>query len=213
MRIVLFGASGMIGSRILQELVHRGHRVTAVVRDPSHVASMPGVTALKGDLTDAASVMGHLQGADAVISAYSPGQGSEQLLLQATEALLSAARKAGVARVLMVGGAASLFVAPGLTLLDSGHLPKEWLAIATAHRDALELMRSSPVAAGLDWTNFSPAAFIQPGERTGKFRLGNDDLIADAQGQSRISAEDYAVALVDELEHPQHIRQRFTVGY
>lgn len=213
MDIVLFGASGMIGSRILRELLARGHRVTAFVRNPERVAKAPGVTALQGDLTDASKVASYLEGADAVISAYNPGQGTEQRLLHATEALLAGARQAGVARVLIVGGAGSLFIAPGVTLIDSGHLPKEWLAIAQAHADALELLRNSEVAAELDWTFFSPASFIQPGERTGKFRLGKDDLVVDSQGQSRISAEDYAVALVDELEHPQHVRQRFTIGY
>ena len=213
MDIVLFGASGMIGSRILQELLARGHKVTAVVRDPSRVAKAPGVSALQGDLTDASKVANYLEGADAVISAYNPGQGTERRLLQATEALLAGARQAGVARVIMVGGAASLFVAPGVTLLESGHLPEQWLAIGQAHSDALSLLRNSETAADLDWTYFSPAAFIQPGERTGKFRLGKDELVVDGQGQSRISAEDYAIALVDELEHPRHVQQRFTIGY
>jgi uncharacterized protein len=213
MDIVLFGASGMVGSRVLQELLARGHRVTAVVRDPSRVAKAPGVSALQGDLTDAAKVASYLEGADAVISAYSPGQGTERRLLQATEALLAGARQAGVARVIIVGGAGSLFVAPGVTVLESGHLPKEWVPIAQAHSDTLSLIRDSETAADLDWTYFSPAGFIQPGERTGKFRLGRDELVVDAQGQSRISAEDYAIALVDELEHPQHVQQRFTIGY
>jgi putative NADH-flavin reductase len=158
-------------------------------------------------------VASYLEGADAVVSAYSPAAGREQELLQATEAVLAGAQQAGVARVVIVGGAASLFIAPGLTLLDSGHLPEAWRAIAQAHSDLLALIRKSDVAAELDWTYFSPAAFIQPGERTGKFRLGHDELVADAQGQSRISAEDYAIALVDELEKPQHVRQRFTIGY
>lgn len=114
---------------------------------------------------------------------------------------------------MIVGGAGSLFVAPGVTVIDSGHLPKEWLPIATAHHDVLKLLRTPGEADDLEWTYFSPAGFIQPGERTGKFRLGKDDLIADAQGQSKISAEDYAVALVDELENPKHIGQRFTIGY
>jgi putative NADH-flavin reductase len=213
MDIVLFGASGMIGSRILRELVARGHKVTAVVRDPSRVATGPGVTAVQGDLTDARRVASFLEGADAVISAYSPASGHEQDLLQATEAVLAGAKQAGVTRVLIVGGAASLFVASGVTLLDSGHLPEQWKAIAQAHSELLAQIRNSDVAADLEWTYFSPAAFIQPGERTGKFRLGKDELVAGADGQSRISAEDYAIALVDELEKPQHVQQRFTIGY
>jgi len=213
MKVVLYGASGMIGSRILKELVGRGHQVTAVVRDPARILQESGVTALRGDLLDASDVATKVRGADAIISAYSPGQGTEQRLLDAARALIAGAKQAGVRRVIFVGGAASLEVAPGVTLLDSGHLPKEWEAIATAHRDTLSWLRAAQEAADLDWTYFSPAAFIQPGERTGKFRLGADQLVSDAQGQSRISAEDYAIALVDELEHPQHIRQRFTIGY
>lgn len=213
MDIVLYGASGMIGSRILKELVARGHRVLAVVRDPSRVAETPGVRAIRGDMTNATEVAKNLEGADAVISAYSPGPENAESLFSAIEALLYGARRAAVPRVLIVGGAASLFVAPGKTLLESGHLPREWEAIATAHTRTLEMLRASETAADLEWTYFSPAAFIQPGERTGKFRLGKDDLVTDAQGQSRISAEDYAVALVDELENPRHIRQRFTIGY
>jgi putative NADH-flavin reductase len=213
MDIVLFGASGMVGSCILRELAARGHRVTAVVRNPARVATAPGVTAVHGDLTDASRVASYLEGADAVISAYSPASGHERDLLQATEALLAGARQAGLVRVIIVGGAASLFVAPGLTLLDSGHLPEQWKDIAQAHSDLLALIRNSDVAVDLEWTYFSPAAFIQPGERTGKFRLGKDELVTDAQGQSLISAEDYAIALVDELEKAQHVQQRFTIGY
>lgn len=203
----------MIGSRILRELLSRGHKVRAVVRNPARVTAQPGVTILEGDVTHAADVAAKLRGADAVISATSPGQGTEHLALQAVRSLLEGARKAGVSRVLIVGGAGSLLVAPGVDLIDSGHLPPEWLAIAKAHRDVLNFLRASEIAAPLEWTYLSPAAFIQPGERTGKFRLGHDELVSDAQGQSRISAEDFAVALVDELEHPQHIRQRFTLAY
>jgi len=213
MKVVLYGASGMIGSRILKELAGRGHQVTAVVREPARVLQESGVIAVRGDLLDASDVAAKVRGADAIISAFSPGQGTEQRLLDAMRGLITGAKQAGVRRVIVVGGAASLEVAPGVTLLDSGHLPKEWEAIAIAHRDALSWLRSAKEAADLDWTYFSPAAFIQPGERTGKFRLGGDQLVSDAQGQSRISAEDYAMALVDELEQPQHVRQRFTVGY
>jgi len=213
MKVALIGASGMIGSRVLKELVSRGHQVIAVVRDPSKVDAAPGVTAVKADVSDVAALAEALRGADALVSAYGPGPGNEQLVIPATKAILEAARRAELQRVILVGGAASLFVAPGVTLLDSGHLPKEWVGIATAHSGLLELLRTTDLGAGLDWTYFSPASFIQPGERTGKFRLGKDEMVADAQGQSRISAEDYAVALVDELEHPQHVRQRFTIGY
>lgn len=213
MDVVLYGASGMIGSRILRELVSRGHRVLAVVRNPSRVAAAQGARAVRGDISDSNEVAKYLEGADAVISAFSPEQGNEDRLLDATRALLDGARRAAVARVLIVGGAASLFVAPGKTLLESGHLPIEWVAIATAHSKLLQMLRESEVAANLDWTYFSPAGFIQPGDRTGKFRLGRDELMVDVQGQSRISAEDYAVAMVDELEDPKYMHERFTIGY
>lgn len=201
----------MIGSRVLKELVARGHRVLAVMRDPSRVELAPGVTVRAGDMSDSGDVARNLEGADAVISAFNPGPGNEAQLIPATEALLEGARRAAVARVLIVGGAASLFVAPGKTLLESGLLPKEWVGIAAAHADLLERLRTT--AGDLEWTCLCPAAFIQPGERTGKFRLDKDELLTDAQGESRISAEDYAVALVDELENPRHVRERFTVGY
>jgi putative NADH-flavin reductase len=213
MKVVLIGASGMIGSRILKELVSRGHQVTAVVRNPSKVESRAGVKLEKCDVSDGSAVGEILKGADAVISAYGPPTGSEQQLIEVTRGLLAAAGKAGVRRVIIVGGAASLFVAPGVTLLESGHLPEEWQAIATAHRDLLELLRETDAAAGLEWTYFSPAGLIEPGERKGTFRLGRDDLVVDGQGQSRISAEDYAIALVDELEQSRYVGERFTVGY
>jgi hypothetical protein len=212
MNVVVIGASGMIGTRVVKELVSRGHKVTAVARDPSRIPAEPGVTAMKADVNndDLAAV---IRGNDAVVSAYGPGPGNEQLVIPATQALLTAVKQAGVRRVIIVGDAASLFVAPGITLLNSGHLPEQWQAIAKAHSDLLELLRTTNLAAGLDWTYLSPAGFIQPGERTGKFRIAKDDLVVDEKGESRISAEDYAVALVEELARPQHVRERFTVGY
>ena len=211
MKVVLYGATGMIGSRTLKELVSRGHQVKAVVRNSSRVPTEPNVTAVAGDQLNPVDVAHQVKGADAVITAYSPGNGPEEVgkLLDATRSLITGTKEAGVRRVIMVGGAGSLNVAPGVTLIDSGHLPAQYMAIAVAHRDAKEILRES----GLDWTSFSPAAFIEPGERTGKFRLGGDDLIVDSAGTSRISAEDYAIALVDELEHPKHIGERFTVAY
>jgi uncharacterized protein len=209
MNVVLFGASGMIGSRILKELIARGHKVTVVARDPAKVPNSANVKVVRGDALNAESVASAAKGADAVISAYGPGTGAPQLMEDSARALIAGLRKAGVKRVLMVGGAGSLLVAPGVDLIDSGHLPEQWRGIAVAHRDALKILRESD----LDWTSLSPAGFIQPGERTGKFRLGGDWLMKDEKGNSNISAEDYAVALVDELVKPQHIRQRFTLAY
>ena len=209
MNVVLFSATGMIGSRVLNELVSRGHRVTAVVRDPSKVPANSNVAAVKGDILDPEDVAVKSKGADAVISAYGPGTGDVNDMVKATRSLIAGLHKAGVWRLIFVGGAGSLLAGPGVDLIDSGKLPEEHKAIAIAHRDAFNLVRESDLA----WTYFSPAAFIEPGERTGKFRLGGDALLTDELGDSRISAEDYAVALVDELESPKHVRKRFTIAY
>jgi len=210
MKVVLYGATGMIGSRILTELLARGHQVTAVVRNTAKVPSLPGVLPLHGDQLDPESVSSTARGADAAISAFSPGvEAPGQTLTLAFRSLVKGLKDAGVNRLIVVGGAGSLEVAPGLQLVDTPHFPPAWKAIAEAHRHAMQVLRDSD----LDWTSLSPSAVIEPGTRTGKFRLGTDQLIVDEKGESRISAEDYAVALVDELERPQHIRRRFTVGY
>lgn len=208
MKVVLYGASGAIGSRILQELVSRGHPVTAVVRHPDRVTA-PGVTVLQGDVLGARSVADSARGADAAISAYAPPPTDTQKLVAATRTILQGLADAGVRRFIMVGGAGSLEVAPGRQLLDAPDFPEMWKPYAIAHRDALAVLQ----AADIDWTNFSPAALIEPGQRTGMFRLGKDTMVTNEKCESRISAEDYAAALVDELEQPQFIRQRFTAGY
>jgi putative NADH-flavin reductase len=208
MKVVLYGASGMIGSRILRELASRGHEVTAVVRNPDKVTA-EGVTVVKGDVTGADSVAATAQGAEAAITAYAPPQTEVQAVVEAARSLLAGLTTAGVKRVLVVGGAGSLEVAPGLQLVDAPNFPEAWKGIALAHRDVLPILEASK----LDWSYLSPAALIQPGERTGKFRLGGKQLVTDEKGESRISAEDYAVALVDELESPKHVRQQFTLAY
>jgi putative NADH-flavin reductase len=209
MKVVLFGATGNVGSRILKELLDRGHSVIAVARDTSKLAQQPNVTVKQDDLTVASKTAAIIDGADAVVSAYGPPPDNTDALIGATKTLIDAVKEAGTPRLIVVGGAASLNVAPGVTLLDSGHLPDQWRPIAVSHAKTLELLKTSDI----DWTYFSPAAFIEPGSRTGKFRLGKDDLVSDDKGQSRISMEDYAVALVDELEKPAHRRARFTIGY
>jgi putative NADH-flavin reductase len=209
MNVTLYGATGNAGARILKELLSRGHRVTAVVRDPAKLASQPGLTIRKGDLADVAQVADAVRGTEAVVSAYGPGLNSPGDLTPATYKLVAGLQQAGVQRLIMVGGAGSLEVAPGVQLIDSGHLPAEWMPISLAHREALEILKASE----LDWTSLSPAAYFEPGERTGKFRLGKDNLIANEKGESRISMEDYAVALVDELESHAHPRQRISVGW
>lgn len=207
MKVVLYGASGNAGSRILHELQSRGHDVTAAVRNPEKLPT--GTKSVGDDLSNVDRIAEIISGSDAVVSAYMPPPDDTDQLVAVTGRLIDAVRKAGNPRLIVVGGAASLEVAPGVTLLSSGHLPAPWIPIATSHAKALDILKSSDIP----WTYFSPAGFFEPGQRTGKFRLGKDRLIADDKGDSRISFEDYATALVDELEHPANIRQRFTIGY
>jgi putative NADH-flavin reductase len=208
MNVVLYGATGKSGIRILTELLSRGHNVTAVARKLIGIPA--NVKTAKDDLSDVNKIAAIISGADAVVSAYAPPQDDTDQLLGVTEREIDAVRKAGKnIRLIVVGGAGSLEVAPGVTVLQSGHLPAEWVPIATSHAKALALLKASDI----NWTYFSPAGFFEPGTRTGKFRLGTDQLISDAEGNSRISMEDYAIALVDELEKPAHQRARFTIGY
>jgi putative NADH-flavin reductase len=210
MKIALFGASGTIGQRIAQEALNRGHEVTGIVRNPAKVQlTHPHLTITAGDALDAASVARVVVGHEVVVSAISPG-GNPQVLVDAAHALIAGVARAQVRRLIAVGGAGSLEVSPGVLLLDTPKMQNvPWRPVVLAHRDALEVYR----AADLDWTFFSPADQIAPGERTGAYRLGTDQLVTNAQGESRISAEDYAVALVDEIEQPQFIRRRFTAAY
>jgi putative NADH-flavin reductase len=209
MHIALYGATGKSGSRILTELLTRGHQVTAIARDPAKLAAQPGLTVVQGDLASVYDIAAKIKGAYAVISAYAPPPDDTDQLLPVTERIVEAVKQAGVPRLLIVGGAGSLEVAPGVTVIASGHLPAEWMPIAVSHANLLDQLKKT----GINWTYFSPAGFFVPGERTGKFRLGTDQLIANEQGDSRISLEDYAIALVDELEAPKHERARFTIGY
>ena len=209
MNIALFGATGMIGTPLLGELVSRGHLVTAVVRNPGKIEAHENVTVTSGDIFDAKSVAESVGGADLAISAYGPGPANPDLLLNATRALIAGVEASGVKRLIMVGGAGSLEVAPGVQLVDTPDFPAEWKGIALAHRDALNLLKQS----SLDWTSASPAAYIHPGDRTGKFRLGTDQLVVNEKGASEISAEDFSIALADEAEKGEYIRRRFTAGW
>lgn len=208
MKVTLYGASGMIGSRILDELVSRRHQVVAVARRPSRIARQD-VEARAGDVLDSHRVAETVTGADAVISAYAPPGDATQQLVDATKSLLRALKEARVRRFLMVGGAGNLEVAPGIPIVDTPHFPPQWLSHGLAHKEAFAVLRQSD----LDWTSVSPAALIEPGKRTGKFRLSGNTFMADDSGRSGISAEDYAVAVVDELEHPRHVRQLVGVVY
>lgn len=202
MNVALIGASGQAGSRILKELSDRGHAVTAIARDPRRIAALPHVTARAGDVFDPAGLAALLKGHDVVVSAVHFSASDPRTLVDAVEA-------AGVARYLVVGGAGSLEVAPGVLLAQTPDFPDAYKEEALAGVRFLELLRKEP---GLDWTFLSPSAVFEAGERTGRFRLGGDRLLVGEDG-SRISLEDYAVALVDEIERPAHRRQRFTVGY
>jgi uncharacterized protein len=210
LKIALFGATGMIGSRIAAEAARRGHHVSALVRQPERVAAAPNIEALKADLLDAQSVAAAVRGHDVVASAYAPPMSQLDDLQTASRALVEGTRAAGLKRLVVVGGAGSLEVAPGQQLVDTAGFPDAYKPIALAHRVALNGYRA---ATDLDWTFFAPAALIAPGERTGTFRTGANTLIVDAKGESRISAEDYAIAFVDELEQGRFIHQIATVAY
>jgi len=202
MKIALIGATGRAGSRILAELSSRHHAVTAIVRNPERVPRLPGVTARKADVDDVNGLAAALRGHDAVVS-------SVHFLASDPHKLIEAVRASGVGRYLVVGGAGSLEVAPGVKLIDTPEFPAIYKAEAAAGGAFLDLLRKET---SLDWTFLSPSALFAPGERTGKFRIGGDRLLANETGSS-ISFEDYAVALADEIEKPTHSRQRFTVGY
>ncbi len=202
MHVALIGATGNAGSRILSELLARGHTITAIVRNPERVPAGAGVTAVKGDVDDPAGLAALLNGHDAVISSVM-FTGSDP------QKLIAAVRQSGVKRYLVVGGAGSLEVAPGVKVIDTPEFPPQYKAEAAAGGVFLDALRGVD---DLDWTFLSPSALFVPGERTGTFRLGTDQLLASDKGSS-ISFEDYAIALADELEHPAHLRQRFTVGY
>jgi len=212
MNIALIGASGFIGSALLQEALVRGHSVTALVSNPSKLAAQDGLTVLKTDVTDTATLSAQLRGFDAVLSAFSGHAQADvyDYYMRGIRSIIASAKQAEVKRLLVVGGAASLEVAPGVQLFDTPEFPAQWKATAQGARDALALLRQE---AELNWTLLSPSAHIEPGQRTGQFRLGTEQLLVDAKGESRISLQDYAVAMIDELEKPAHPRQRFTVGY
>jgi putative NADH-flavin reductase len=215
MKIVLFGATGHVGQRITAEALRRGHEVVGVVRDPSRAQSPdPRVPLVQGDATDAASVAAAVRGADAVVSSVSPRPGTTgkaPTMVDTARALIAGLREAGVRRLVVVGGAGSLEVAPGVALVDTPDFPQAYKPESLDGRDALAVYRAE--AQGLEWTFISPAIVIQPGERTGRYRTTDDQLLTDESGNSVISYEDYAVALLDELENPRHVGKRFGVAY
>lgn len=203
-KIAVVGASGRVGSRVVRELVARGHQVTGIARNPDASTSAAGVVWRTADATDAGALAQAVAGHDVVISAMRFLGGPE------ADGLANAVCAAGVPRLVVVGGAGSLEIAPGVALVDTPDFPEAYQAEARAGLRFLEALRGVD---DLDWTFLSPSAELEPGERTQRFRLGGDTLLVDAEGRSSISMEDYAIALVDEVEAPAHSRQRFTVGY
>ncbi|HYO54585.1 NAD(P)-dependent oxidoreductase [Archangium sp.] len=211
MKIALYGATGTIGRRIAQEALSRGHQVTAIARNPTDFGvKHDNLKVVTGDATDPARVAQVVAGHDAVVSAIGPKQGeATEVLAGIARSLVTGTQRAGVRRLVVVGGAGGLEVAPGVRVVDTPSFPAALKSIAMAHIAAYDVFRQ----AELDWTFFAPPALIQPGTRTGKYRTGTDQLVTDAKGNSTISAEDYAVALVDELEKPKFQRRRFTAAY
>jgi len=213
MKVALLGATGFVGSALLKEALDRGHIVTALVRHPERLEKREGLTAKAGDVDDTTSLATLIHGNDAIISAFNPGWKNPNLYddqVRGTASIIAAIKKARIKRVLWVGGAGGLEVRPGVRAVDSPDLPSWVRPGSLATIDALDQLRKEPE---LEWSYLSPSAELKPGQRTGKFRLGNDQLLVDSTGKSEISVQDYAVAMIDELERPAHVRRRFTVGY
>ncbi|PQL91464.1 NAD(P)-dependent oxidoreductase [Apibacter sp. wkB309] len=214
-KVALIGASGFIGSQLVKELLSRGYQVTAIVRSADKIKNDDkNLKVVSADVFDTDKLVEVLKNNDAVISAYNPGWTNPNIYddtIKGYQSIIEAVKKAGIKRLQAVGGAGSLLVAPGKTVVDSGAIPDEILPGVKAL--ALVLKDQFLPEKELDWVFFSPAGTIEPGERTGKYRLGLDNLITDDQGNSKISVQDYAKAMVDELENPKHHQQRFTIGY
>lgn len=216
--VVLIGATGFVGSAILNELLARGHKVTAVVRNAAKLPKNDSLTAVEEDVANVDAIANIAKGKDAVISAYNPGWNNPQMGKINDEnypKIVEAVKKSGVKRLLIVGGAGTLFVKPGVRVVDTGVIPDAIIdAVRSLGNFYLNYLTKEH---DLDWVFFSPAGAFEDadkGKRTGKFRLGKDDLIVDpATGTSHISVQDYAIAMVDELEKPAHHKERFTIGY
>ena len=216
MNIALIGATGFVGSALLAEALQRGHRVTALARQPGKLPAQERLTVVAADVLDERQVAAAVEGHDAVLSAYNPGWSAPDLydtFLKGSRSIVAGVKRAGVKRLLVVGGAGSLYVAPGVQLVDTegfkSHVPPEVVPGARAARDALNELRGET---HLDWTFLSPPAMLAPGERTGRYRTGADELLMNGEQPAGISVADLAVALLDELEQPKHRQRRFTVA-
>ncbi|MDR7271731.1 putative NADH-flavin reductase [Pelomonas saccharophila] len=216
MNIALIGATGFVGAAVLAELLQRGHQVTALVRDPAKLQARTGLTAVAADAYDASAVASAVRGHDAVVSAFNPGWNEAELydkFLRGANAITQGVEASGVKRLLVVGGAGSLFVAPGVQLVDTpefaSHVPANIVPGARAARDHLTALRGNTT---LDWTFLSPPALLAPGERSGNYRSGGEQLLMAGEAPAGISVADLAVAIADEIEQPRHLRARFTVA-
>lgn len=216
MNIALIGATGFVGAALLDELLQRGHQVTAIVRNTARLPARDGLRAVQADVLDPAQVAAAVEGHDAVASAFNPGWNEPELYAlfqRGSRAIVAGAKRAGAKRLLVVGGAGSLYVAPGVQLVDTpaflDHVPPNVVPGAQAARDALSELRDEQ---SLNWTFVTPPAMLQPGQRSGAYRLGGDQLLMNGDQPAGISVQDLAVAIVDELETPRHPRQRFTVA-
>jgi putative NADH-flavin reductase len=214
MKLAIIGATGFVGSAVLNEALQRGHEVTAIARNTDKITTKnEKLTPVAADADDSANLAKVLAGHDAVISAFNAGWTNPTLyndFIKGSEAIQQAVKLSGVKRLLVVGGAGSLEIAPGVQLVDTSEFPAQWKSGATAARDYLNTLKKETT---LDWTFLSPAMQLHPGSRTGKFRLGTDQPVFDENGKNDISVEDLAVAIVDELESNSFIKKRFTLGY
>lgn len=212
MNIALIGASGYVGAQLLNEALARGHKVTALVRNPGKLPAHEKLRAVAADVYDSAALAEQLRGHDAVLSAFSPGAehpDARALHTRGSQSILDAVQTAGVRRLLVIGGAGSLYVAPGVQAVDTPEFPAAWKEGALGAREALNQLRGNTA---LDWTFLSPPALLEPGTRSGKYRLGQDQLLMDGEHPARISVQDLAVVALDELEQGRHLQQRFTAA-
>ena len=218
MKIALIGATGFVGSRILEEALRRGHYVTAIERRPGRLAAHRNLRIVKLDILRRDELARALAGHDVVISSFNPGRGVTgeavfDKFVRGHRAIIMAVKRSGIKRFLAVGGAASLKTPAGIEFLDSPEFPAAFVPFKPGIRGTRELYYLLKNEPGLDWVFLAPSVMIAPGERTGKFRLGKDHVLYDEKGASRISLQDYAVAMLNETEHPKHHHERFTVGY
>lgn len=217
MKLILIGATGFVGSAVLKEALNRGHKVTAIVRDPGKISMQNDqLSVVRGNVMDTAALAEQIKGSEVVISAYNAGWNNPDLyneFLKGSQSVQEATKRSGVKRLIVVGGAGSLFIAPGVQVVDTSEFPTDWKPGALAARDYLSLLQKEEQ---LDWTFLSPALEMHQGlprKRTGIYRTGSDNPVFDANNKSTISVDDLAVAIIDEAENAKHIRQRFTVAY